>query len=698
MGIKNSPDIFQKIIGDLTIDLPYVNAYIDDILITSNGSFQDHLDKLNEVLKRLSQAGFRMNVRKSNFAVDKIEYLGYWLTRDGIMPQPKKVEAVKRLAVPKTKRQLRHFLGIVNYYRDMWKRRSHILAPLTELASKTKPFKWGDAQDKAFRHIKKVICRETLLSYPDFNEPFEIYTDASNYQLGAVIMQKGKPLAFYSRKLNSAQKRYTTGEQELLSIVETLKEFRNILLGQQIIVHTDHKNILYEKLSSDRIIRWRLLLEEYGPEYKHVKGQNNVVADALSRMDMDAYKFDEDAPPTINYLATAYLAENEQQEHQFPMLPATIGEEQKKDPKLQKLLKDKPNDFSTKIVEDTKLTTMNGKIYIPENLQLRTVAWYHEYLSHPGQVRTEQTLRQHFIWPGLRTDVEKFCKTCKKCQLTKKRQQKYGKLPVKDTEAKPWNEVHVDLIGPWTVTANGQKHQLNALTIIDPANYWFEIEAIKEKTPDAIQDAFDSVWLCRYPRPKIVRCDNGTEFKAIFKRLCDNFGLDLKPTTAYNPTANGIVERVHQTLGNMLRTHELEDKELDPHEPFKMYLSSVAWAIRSTYHTTLDATPGQVVFGRDMILPIQHKADWALIRQRKERAIERNNARENKTRTAHTFRVGEKVLLTKPGRILPKLRTPTEGPYEIQAVYANGTVKIDKGTVTEKVSLRRILPYHERTN
>ena len=247
----------------------------------------------------------------------------------------------------------------------------------------------------------------------------------------------------------------------------------------------DHKNILYKKLSSDRIIRWRLLLEEYGPEYKHVKGQNNVVA----------------------------------------------------------------NDFSTKIVEDTKLTTMNGKIYIPKNLQLQTVAWYHKYLSHPGQVHTEQTLRQHFTWPGLRTDVEKFCKTCKKCQLTKKRQQKYGKLPVKDTEAKPWNEVHVDLIGLWTVTAKGQKHQLNALTIIDPANYWFEIEAIKEKMPDAIQDAFDSVWLCRYLRPKIVRCDNGTEFKAIFKRLCDNFGLDLKPTTAYNPTANGIVERVHQTLG-----------------------------------------------------------------------------------------------------------------------------------------------------
>ena len=129
-------------------------------------------------------------------------------------------------------------------------------------------------------------------------------------------------------------------------------------------------------------------------------------------------------------------------------------------------------------------------------------------------------------------------------------------------------------------------------------------EAIKEKTPDAIQDAFDSVWLCRYLRPKIVHCDNGTEFKVIFKRLCNNFGLDLKPTTAYNPTANRIVERVHQTLGNMLCMHKLEDKELDPQEPFYMYLGSVAWAIQSTYHTTVDATPGQVVFGWDMILLI----------------------------------------------------------------------------------------------
>jgi hypothetical protein len=132
-----------------------------------------------------------------------------------------------------------------------------------------------------------LISKETLLTFPNFNEPFHIYTDASKYHLGAVIMQNNKPLAFYSRKMNEAQKRYTTGEQELISIVEMLKEFRNILHGQQIIIHTDHHNILYKKLSSYRIICWRLLLEEYGPEYVHVKGKDNVVADALSRMDAE---------------------------------------------------------------------------------------------------------------------------------------------------------------------------------------------------------------------------------------------------------------------------------------------------------------------------------------------------------------------------------------------------------------------------
>ena len=126
-----------------------------------------------------------------------------------------------------------------------------------------------------------------MLTFPDFSKPFHIYTDASDKQLGAVITQDEKPIAFYSRKLNSAQQRYTTGEQELLSIVETLREFRNILLGYKIIVHTDHKNLTYAKSTSDRVMRWRLLIEEFGPEFRHIKGKHNLIADALSRLELD---------------------------------------------------------------------------------------------------------------------------------------------------------------------------------------------------------------------------------------------------------------------------------------------------------------------------------------------------------------------------------------------------------------------------
>jgi hypothetical protein len=131
--------------------------------------------------------------------------------------------------------------------------RSHLLAPLSALVSPNIKFEWRKEHQDAFEQFKIIISKETLLTFPNFNEPFHIFTDASKYQLGAVIMQNNKPLAFYSRKLNAAQQKYTTGEQELLSIVEMLKEFRNIVFGQRIVIHTDHKNILYKKLSSDRI-------------------------------------------------------------------------------------------------------------------------------------------------------------------------------------------------------------------------------------------------------------------------------------------------------------------------------------------------------------------------------------------------------------------------------------------------------------
>jgi hypothetical protein len=192
------------------------------------------------------------------------------ISREGIRPSQKKVDAILQIKPPTTRKQLRHFIGMVNYYRDMWPLRSHLLAPLSSIISAKVKWKWTTEHQEAFDKMKALIAKETLLTFPDFSQEFEIHTDASKLQLGACISQNGKPVGFYSRKLQPAQTRYTTTERELLSIVETLKEFCNILLGQRIKVHTDHENLSYKTFNSDRVMRWRLYIEEYSPELQYI--------------------------------------------------------------------------------------------------------------------------------------------------------------------------------------------------------------------------------------------------------------------------------------------------------------------------------------------------------------------------------------------------------------------------------------------
>ena len=196
---------------------------------------------------------------------------------------------------------------MVQYYRDVWEKRSHMIAPLTDLVgecgvtkatrknkTKKKPWYWDSSHQEAFDAIKQQLAREGMLAYPDYSLPFDIYTDASSRQLGAVITQKGKPIAFFSRKLSEKQQKYSVTELELLSIVETLKEFKfkGMLWGQRIKVFIDHKNLMQNALgmTSDRVYRWRLLLEEYGPEIEYIKGIDNTVADAMSRLEYDPNK------------------------------------------------------------------------------------------------------------------------------------------------------------------------------------------------------------------------------------------------------------------------------------------------------------------------------------------------------------------------------------------------------------------------
>ena len=190
-----------------------------------------------------------------------MEYLGFWVTRDVTNPE---IEIYKQQLIWShlpPKKKVRKFIGVVSYYRNMWPRRSHTLVLLTRTTPNKRKFKWTKVEQDVFDKIKRIVARDTLLTYTDFNESFKSHINDSAFQLRAVISQKGKPIAFYSRKLTDPQQWNTLTEKELIRIVENIKEFRTILLGKNIIIYNDNKNLTCKDFNTNRVSRWRLILE-----------------------------------------------------------------------------------------------------------------------------------------------------------------------------------------------------------------------------------------------------------------------------------------------------------------------------------------------------------------------------------------------------------------------------------------------------
>jgi hypothetical protein len=210
--------------------------------------------------------------------------------------------------------------------------------------------------------------------------------------------------------------------------------------------------------------------------------------------------------------------------------------------------------------------------------------------------------------------MEAAVKNCHECQIGGKVRKKYGYLPENLAERPiAWNRVDVDLIGPLTIKTPSEKKELLALTMIDPSAGWFEVKDVKNKSAKESMNIFDDIWLARYPRHDDKGFDNGGEYKDVFEELVNNYGIKKKNITPFNPQSNGIIEKVHLTLNDASRAAEIVSREMDDKYPWGPFLSSAAYAIRSTFHTTLKATPGQLVFVRDMVLPIQFMADWGAI-------------------------------------------------------------------------------------
>ena len=336
------------------------------------------------------------------------------------------------------------------------------------------------------------------------------------------------------------------------------------------------------------------------------------------------------------------------------------------------------------------------KICIPSAQLDSIIRFYHQALNHLGVRRTVDSIQMHFYHPQIRARTEHLIKTCPVCQQTKQFGRGYGHLPPRDPQVAPWQEIAVDLIGPWTIAVNGQNLVFRALTIIDTVTNYLEIVRIQNASARHVGHQFNQTWLSQYPRPEWVIFDQGSEFIGRdFQQVLELHGIKDVPTTVKNPQANAICERMHQTIGNSLRTLIHAHPPRNAEETANLVdtaLNTAAYAVRTAIHGTMKASPGSIVFQRDMLLNIPIIADFELLRDRREALINDQLIRANNKRISFDYQPGQQVLLkeTDPR----KLDRRSKGPYLIDRVHTNGTLTIRLSPIlTERVNIRRVKPF-----
>ena len=292
-GLHGAPATFQRLMDNLLMDQrEAADAYIDDVTV-ANVTFDDHLRDLRKLFSSLRQAGLKVKPRKTHIGMEHVDLLGHHVGQGLIRPDAAKVNAVFNWPQPKTKSELRSFLGLVGYYRKFVPDFSELTSSLYDLLKKNMPEQliWNSSLVYVFNSLKKLLCSEPVLLAPDFSKEFTLQTDASKNGLGAVLSQldgngADHPVAYASRKLRPAEKNYSTIEQECLAIKWAIDKFSNYLLGRTFIIETDHAPLkwLDQHQHNARVARWSLALQPYAFEIRHRSGARNQNADALSRV------------------------------------------------------------------------------------------------------------------------------------------------------------------------------------------------------------------------------------------------------------------------------------------------------------------------------------------------------------------------------------------------------------------------------
>ena len=688
-GLRNAAQTFQRFMDQVLHGIPSVYVYIDDVLIASPTPEQ-HLKDLSAVFTRLAAHGILINPNKCLFGAHSLHFLGHTIDRHGISPTPEKVKAINEFPQPQSQRQLRRFIGLVNFYHRFLPHCAELMQPLHSLLKgKGQSITWTDAATTSFNATKEALAQASLLTYPTSDAPTCLMTDASDSAVGAVLQQNisgtWKPISFFSRKLTTTETRYSTFDRELLAVYLGIKHFRHFLEGRSFHVLTDHKPLTYVLNSrsdrySPRQTRQLDYISQFTSTIRHVHGMDNVVADALSRIETNALLSGQ--PPEVDFVA--------------------IAATQATDP-LVRALQSSPK--SALVVEAIPLANSPHPLYcdtstgtqrpiVPQSWRRIIFKSLHD-LSHPGIRATRTLITSRFVWPGINSDVKRWTRSCLQCQRAKVQRHTIAPLSSFPTPAARFDVVHIDIVGPLP-PSQGYTY---LLTCVDRFTRWPEAIPLTTITSEAVAHAFISGWISRFGVPSSIVTDRGRQFESqLWNNLMALLGIKRSRTTSYHPQSNGMVERYHRQFKASLKA---KPNSAD----WMTTVPLILLGIRTALKQDLNATTAEMVYGTTLRLPgefftpasttsLPDPSEYLNKLKTLFRNITPTSPRPNTSNTNIPPELSTAThVFIRHDAVRKPLQPPYDGPYPIvKRTNKYFTIKLNNRTDT--VSIDRLKPAH----
>jgi hypothetical protein len=576
-GLSNAPSTFMRVMTQVLRPFmgKFVVVYFDDILIYSKSKDQ-HVTHLEQVCTALRKESLYANLKKCSFFTDKVIFLGFVVSSEGVSADPQKIKAIVDWPEPKNIHEVRSFHGLATFYRRFIRGFSTIMAPITD-CMKQGEFTWSTAATRAFGEVKKKMTEAPVMRLPDFTKLFEVECDASGLGIGGVLSQERHPIAYFSEKLNDAKLRYSTYDKEFYAVVQALRHWSHYLLPKEFVIYSDHdalRHLNSQKKLNFRHASWVEYLQRYNFALKHKAGIENKAADALSRR------------VTLLSMMSTNITGFERLRDEYESCP-DFGQ-------VHATLSSAPHPtIEDYTIQDGYLFKAN-KLCIPRTSVRDFLVWeLHAggLAGHFGRDKTIEEVERQFYWPGLKRDVAKIIGHCRQCQLAKHRKQNVGlytPLPVPD---RPWQDVSMDFVLGLPRTL--KKHD-SIFVVVDRFSKMAHFIPCS-KTSDASKIAklyFDEI-VKLYGLPKTIVSDRDVKFMSYFwKTLWHLVGTKLKFSAAYHPQTDGQTEVVNRSLGNLLRC-----LVGDHARTWDSILPIAQFAYNNSVNRTIGMSPFEVVHG-----------------------------------------------------------------------------------------------------